>query len=108
MVKKSDKTEINNNEPIDPEIEKAVKEAMKKAGVFGENLTPKKPQVQSSGKPTPIDTGTRKAAQSGAPAPNLSSTQQPRVTPTNGDISKEQQDYSTMSDEDFLKLKPPS
>jgi len=30
--KKSDKTEINNNEPIDPEIEKAVKEAMKKAG----------------------------------------------------------------------------
>lgn len=85
-----------------------VGEAMQKAGVFGSNLTQKpKMQVQSQ---QPLDTGTRKAAQTPvAPAPNLSSTQQPRATPSNGGNSNQgQPDYWAMSDEEFLKLKPPS
>jgi len=85
-----------------------VGEAMQKAGVFGPNLTPKpKTQVQSNGGMAPIDTGTRKAA-SIAPAPNLSSTQQPRAVPSREGSQISQPDYSTMSDEEFLKLKPPS
>lgn len=85
-----------------------VGEAMQKAGVFGSNLTQKpKMQVQSQ---LPLDTGTRKAAQTPvAPAPNLSSTQQPRATPSNSGFSNQgQPDYWAMSDEEFLKLKPPS
>ena len=85
-----------------------VGDAMQKAGVFGPNLTPKPktPQVHSNGL-APIDTGTRKAAQP-APAPNLSSTQQPRVAPPVGSSQPSQPDYWAMSDEEFLKLKPPS
>ena len=89
-----------------------VGEAMQKAGVFGPNLTPKpKIQVQSQpGTQVPLDTGTRKAAQAPvAPAPNLSSTQQPRAaTPRGGSSNQGQPDYWAMSDEEFLKLKPPS
>lgn len=86
-----------------------VGEAMQKAGVFGPNLTPK-PKMQVQSQVQPLDTGTRKAAQnSGAPAPNLSSTQQPRIaTPQGNSNSDVTPDYWAMSDEDFLKLKPPS
>ena len=86
-----------------------VGEAMQKAGVFGPNLTPKpkQTQVQSNGGMAPIDTGTRKAAQV-APAPNLSSTQQPRAVPSKDGSQTSQPDYWAMSDEDFLKLKPPA
>mgnify|MGYP003450869271 FL=1 len=86
-----------------------VGEAMQKAGVFGPNLTPKpkQTQVQSNGGMAPIDTGTRKAAQV-APAPNLSSTQQPRAVPSKDGSQPSQPDYWAMSDEDFLKLKPPA
>lgn len=86
-----------------------VGDAMQKAGVFGPNLTPKpkQTQVQSNGGMAPIDTGTRKAAQV-APAPNLSSTQQPRAVPSKDGSQPSQPDYWAMSDEDFLKLKPPA
>ena len=86
-----------------------VGDAMQKAGVFGPNLTPKpkQTQVQSNGGMAPIDTGTRKAAQV-APAPNLSSTQQPRAVPSKDGSQSSQPDYWAMSDEDFLKLKPPA
>jgi hypothetical protein len=86
-----------------------VGDAMQKAGVFGPNLTPKpkQTQVQSNGDMAPIDTGTRKAAQP-APAPNLSSTQQPRAVPSKDGSQPSQPDYWAMSDEDFLKLKPPA
>lgn len=83
-----------------------VGEAMQKAGVFGPNLTPKQTQVQSRGM-APIDTGPRKAVvPNTTPAPNLSSTQQPRVAPSSGQPTA-QPDYWAMSDEEFLKLKPP-
>lgn len=86
-----------------------VGEAMQKAGVFGPNLTPKpKTQVQSQQGQVPLDTGTRKAVAAAAPNPNLSSTQQPRAVPPNGNSQPSQPDYWAMSDEDFLKLKPPS
>lgn len=88
-----------------------VADAMQKAGVFGTNLTQKpKMQVQSQGTQVPLDTGTRKAAQTTvAPNPTLSSTKQPRATPpTNGASNQGQPDYWAMSDEEFLKLKPPS
>lgn len=84
-----------------------VADAMQKAGFFD---TAK--EVQST--PTPveqpkvaIDTGTRKAAtpSSTQPNPNLSSTTQPRIAPSGGE--QPQQDYSSMSDEDFMKLAPP-
>ena len=86
-----------------------VGDAMQKAGVFGPNLTPKpkQTQVQSNGGMALIDTGTRKAAQV-APAPNLSSTQQPRAVPSKDGSQPSQPDYWAMSDEDFLKLKPPA
>lgn len=86
-----------------------VGDAMQKAGVFGPNLTPKpkQNQVQSNGGMAPIDTGIRKAAQV-APAPNLSSTQQPRAVPSKDGSQPSQPDYWAMSDEDFLKLKPPA
>lgn len=88
-----------------------VGEAMQKAGVFGPNLTPKpkNEEVQSNQGKVPIDTGTRKAVtQNVTPAPNLSSTQQPPATARSGDSQKGQPDYWAMSDEDFLKLKPPA
>jgi len=85
-----------------------VGDAMQKAGVFD------KPKDQSGGlaplqaaKPEPIDTGVRKAAdkpKTEQPNPNLSST--PRNAPSNGDVNDEK-DYSSMSDEDFLKLGTP-
>lgn len=68
--------------------------------------------LSSSKKPTPavpakapIDTGTRKAAEPKTPAPNpnLSSTP-PKAAPT---AVPNQIDYSTMSDEEFLKLGAP-
>lgn len=80
--------------------------AMQKAGVFGSPVTT--PQVQSI---APIDTGTRKAApkpKTEQPNPNLSSTSQPRVVPSNDGSQQSTPDYSTMSDADFLKLAPPS
>lgn len=85
-----------------------VGDAMQKAGVFD------KPKDQSGGlaplqaiKPEPIDTGVRKAAdkpKTEQPNPNLSST--PRNAPSNGGVNDEK-DYSSMSDEDFLKLGTP-
>ena len=81
--------------------------AMEKAGVFGTSVD------QSGGmaplktaKPEPIDTGTRKAAdkpKTKQPNPNLSST--PRSAPSKG--VPEEKDFSSMSDEDFLKLGAP-
>jgi hypothetical protein len=82
--------------------------AMQKAGVFDQVAPTKQNQVQSQ---QPLDTGTRKAVTQnpGTPAPNLSSTQQPRAVPSpGGGQSKPEQDYWAMSDEEFLKLKPPS
>lgn len=85
-----------------------VGEAMQKAGVFGPNLTPK-PKTTPSQSQQPLDTGTRKAVTTQvAPTPNLSSTQQPRAVLPNGGSQNSQPDYSAMSDEDFLKLKPPA
>jgi hypothetical protein len=86
-----------------------VGEAMQKAGVFSSNLTQEtKTKVQSQqGMKVPLDTGTRKAA-TPAPNPNLSSTQQPRAKPSGGNSQNSQPDYWAMSDEDFLKLKPPN
>lgn len=86
----------------------AVADAMEKAGVFN-SLKPN--EVHSNGgNKTPIDTGTRKAAtatKTEQPNPNLSSTTQPRIAPSNGGNQNEP-DYSSMSDEDFLKMPPPS
>jgi hypothetical protein len=82
--------------------------AMQKAGVFNQVAPTKQNEVQSQ---QPLDTGTRKAVtqNSGTPAPNLSSTQQPRAVPSpTGGQPKPEQDYWAMSDEEFLKLKPPS
>lgn len=77
--------------------------AMQKAGVFDE-VKPKQNQAQSQ---QPLDTGTRKAA-TPAPAPNLSSTQQPRAVPSPaGGQPKPETDYWAMTEEEFLKLKPP-
>lgn len=77
--------------------------AMQKAGVFDE-VKPKQNQVQSQ---QPLDTGTRKAA-TPAPTPNLSSTQQPRaVSSPAGGQPKPEPDYWAMTEEEFLKLKPP-
>ena len=83
--------------------------AMQQAGAFGQ------PQDQSGGlvsseerKPEPIDTGTRKAAikpKTQQPNPNLSST--PRSAPSSDDDVYDEKDYSSMSDEDFLKLAAP-
>lgn len=84
-----------------------VGEAMQNAGVFGPNLTPKPKTPQVHSQVQPLDTGTRKAANV-APAPNLSSTQQPRAVAPNGGSQSSQPDYWAMSDEEFLKLKPPS
>jgi len=80
--------------------------AMQKAGVF-DQVKPKQNQVQSQ---QPLDTGTRKAVTQnpGTPAPNLSSTQQPRAVPSPaGGAPKQEPDYWAMTDEEFLKLKPP-
>jgi hypothetical protein len=88
-----------------------VSDAMQKAGVFGSTQ-----EVQSGGQapaiqqdPAPIDTGTRKAAQSPKteqPNPNLSSTTPPRAAPSSGG-QRQEPDYSSMSDEEFLKLGQP-
>ena len=80
--------------------------AMQKAGVFDSP----KPQVQSLApvNPAPIDTGTRKAVapKNAAPAPNLSSIKQPRVVSNQGNGAPKQ-DYSGLSDAEFMKLPPP-
>lgn len=80
--------------------------AMQNAGVFNAP----KVEVQSLAplNAAPIDTGTRKAvaAKNAAPAPNLSSIQQPRVVSNQGN-STPKVDYSNMSDADFMKLPPP-
>jgi len=78
-----------------------VAEAMKKAGVFDP-----KPQVQ----PKSLGTGTRKAAPKPnieQPTPNVSSATPPRSVSTNVGGHDNKPDYSSMSDEDFLKLAPP-
>lgn len=86
-----------------------VGEAMQKAGVFNPPKV-ETPQVQSPTALAPIDTGTRKAVsqpKTETPNPNLSSTQQPRVTPSRDVDNSQVPDYSSMSDDDFLKLAPP-
>ena len=80
--------------------------AMQNAGVFNSPA----PQAQSLApvNPAPIDTGTRKAVapKNAAPAPNLSSIQQPRAVSNQG-TSTTKVDYSGLSDAEFMKLPPP-
>lgn len=88
-----------------------VGDAMQKAGVFnGSNK-----EIQSNdlapinrSEATPIDTGTRKVAntKNEQPNPNLSSN--PRNIPSAKNADNENQDFSSLSDEDFLKLGAPS
>jgi hypothetical protein len=83
-----------------------VGEAMQNAGVFGSP----EPQVQPKAK-TPLGTGTRKAApkpKTEQPTPNVSSATPPRSAPANAGGHHDEPDYSSMSDEDFLKMAPPS
>jgi hypothetical protein len=80
-----------------------VGEAMQKAGVFDEPKT--QPQERK-----PVGTGPRKAAprpNTEQPTPNISSATPPRAAPSTGNSAKNEPDYSSMSDEDFLKLAPP-
>lgn len=106
-------TELNYHKTIDPTMVDVpflqayhrVGDAMEKAGAFKtENkTTPAAPKV-------PLDTGPRKAApkpKTEQPNPDLSSISQPRVAPPKGGDENEP-DYSTMSDEDFMKLAPPA
>lgn len=95
--------------------------AMEKAGAFRtpaqntqtQSLAPGQQQVQPTQQaPGPIDTGVRKAAvvKGAAPTPqNLSSVTQPRSTGSSQGYGGNQKprDYFAMSDEEFLKLKPP-
>ena len=90
-----------------------VGDAMQKAGVFGSPTNDPhsggpapvvKPQA------VPIDTGPRKAAlqpKTEQPNPNLSSTTPPRTAASNGG-GEPTPDYSSLSDEDFLKMAPPA
>jgi len=83
-----------------------VGEAMQQAGVFGSN---QKTEVQPEVK-TPLGTGTRKAApkpKTEQPTPNVSSATPPRSAPSNNSGQHQEPDYSSMSDEDFLKMAPP-
>lgn len=91
----------------------AVGEAMKNAGVFN-NLTQPQPspapQGQSHGNPQqgqPVASGGRKAppAKKAAPNPHLSSTP-PTKQPRNATNSEP--DFDKLSDEEFLKMAPPS
>lgn len=82
-----------------------VGEAMQKAGAFGSD---------DKAQPTPakrtVGTGPRKAApkpNTEQPTPNVSSATPPRSAPSN-DGGQPEPDYSSMSDEDFLKMAPPS
>lgn len=82
-----------------------VGEAMQNAGVF---------KTEDKAQPTPaakvaIGTGTRKAALKPTiekPNPNISSATPPRSAPSK-DGGQKEQDYSSMSDEDFMKMAPP-
>lgn len=77
--------------------------AMQKAGVW-DNAK----QDQSTSEPAPIDTGTRKAAQkpkTEQPNPHLSSNPPKRPSAKSDDQIT---DYAALSDDDFLKLPPPS
>lgn len=81
------------------------------APVVPQNPAPVAAPVQAQQPAAPIDTGPRKAApkpKTEQPNPNLSSTTQPRSTPSNGGGGQQEPDYSSMSDEDFLKLGAPS
>jgi len=83
-----------------------VGEAMQEAGVFGTD-TAKKAQPAAK----PLGTGTRKAApkpNTEQPTPNVSSATPPRSAPANAGGQHEPPDYSSMSDEEFKKLAPPS
>lgn len=82
-----------------------VGEAMQKAGVF-DSANKTQPEVKK-----PLGTGTRKAAlkpKTEQPTPNVSSATPPRSAPTNVGGQNDEPDFSSMSDEDFLKLAPPS
>lgn len=105
--------ELNHQKTIDPSMFDVpflqayhrVGDAMEKAGAFvtTPKTTPAVPKV-------PLDTGPRKAApkpKTEQPNPDLSSISQPRVAPPKGGNENEP-DYSTMSDEDFLKLAAPA
>ena len=84
-----------------------VSDAMQKVGALGSKDT----EVQSGGDvKVPIDTGTRKAADTKNVQPNqkLSSTTQPSaVIPQNDNVQNNEPDYSSMSDEEIMKLAPP-
>lgn len=90
-----------------------VGDAMQKAGVFGSTENdPHSGGPASMVKPqaVPIDTGPRKAApqpKTEQPNPTLSSTTPPRTAASNGG-GQPTPDYSSMSDDDFLKMAPPS
>lgn len=82
-----------------------VGEAMQKAGVFDE---PK--QSQPPAPRVPVGTGPRKAApkpKTEQPTPNVSSATPPRSAPVTTGKQPNEPDYSSMSDEDFLKMAPP-
>jgi len=87
----------------------AVGVEMEKAGAFGsakqtETAETKKDVATPQGK-KPVGTGSRKAKAS-KPNPVVSSTKQPRTTKNTK--REETPDFSTMSDEDFLKLEAPA
>ena len=84
-----------------------VGEAMQKAGVFGTEEA--QPAEVTKAKVAPLGTGPRKAAQQPKtvqPTPNVSSATPPRSVASN-DAGQNEPDYSTLSDEDFMKLAPP-
>ena len=91
----------------------AVGEAMKNAGVFNQMMQPQPspaPQGQSNGNPQqgqPLASGGRKAPapKKAAPNPHLSSTPPTKQT---RNVSTSEPDFDNLSDEEFLKMKPPS
>lgn len=81
-------------------------EALYKAGAF--NSEQESPT--SKEQPAPIDTGPRKATlnkKSEKPNQHISSLNQPNVAPVKKEQVTNEKDYSTLSDEEFLKLNVP-
>lgn len=82
----------------------AVGEAMQKAGVLTPSTETKNDVSTSKDVKTPIDTGSRKVKR---PTPDVSSASTPRST-KKAPKQDAEVDYAAMSDEDFLKVAPPT
>lgn len=91
-----------------------VGEAMKNAGVFGQQPQPAptgRPmgQLQDNTQPSgqPVASGARKAPAPKKPAPNPHLSSTPPAKQSKTPAQKPVQDYGELSDEDFLKMPPP-